>query len=983
MMMLSWPLCLRAAAPVDFKADVAPILEQHCLSCHADGNAKGDLSLTTFKHLEENGYVVAGDPDGSYLLELVIATEGKRPEMPKKGEPLTSMQVELLRRWIEQGAKWPAEVKLEEPAVDDRSWWSLNPLIAAKVPASEAAHPVDAFIDAKLKEKQLVPLQQADPRTLIRRLTYDLTGLPPTPEEIDNFLAANKKDPDAAWSALVDRLLAAPEFGEKIGQHWLDLSRYGESHGYDKDHPRMNSWPYRDYVIRSFNEDKPYARFVQEQVAGDVLFPGEPDGVLGLGFLAAGPWDFIGHSEVGEGKMDGRIAKHLDRDEMISAVFNVFMSTTVQCAQCHHHKFDPIRMEDYYGLHAVFAAVDRADRVYQALSPEKQQKKQLLVERMEVLQAEQESIDSEYAKRHGSKMSDIDKRLTELKQQYPSELKPEYGFHSSVVPEADTAMWVQVDLGHPQLASHVRLMPAFDMFNNIGAGFGFPVRFRVEVSTDENFEDESVRCVLDATNEDQQNPGSRPVLADVGGAPIRYVRLTATKLALRQNDYVFALGELQVFRQASGDNVALGANVTSPYSIEVPVRWGQKNLTDGIFYQEVSDPIAFEEYIQLDMQRAAIEDPEAEARKSEIETSLNKLKKQLNAIPEGEVVYAAATHFKSDDNFHPTNGKPRKIHLLNRGDLRSPRDEMSPGAPGLWTDEHVVLAPGAPKDEGAARADLAMYLTQPDNPLVWRSIANRVWQWIFGHPLVATPNDFGRMGMEPTHPELLDYLAARLRDDPQQSVKSLVRLLVHSQAYRRKSGGHVENSLIDSGNSYQWRFDRRRLSAEELRDSMLAISGMLQLDKRGGPSFQDFVIEQPTNSPHYEYHLHDPDSPESHRRTIYRFVVRSQPQPMLTALDCADPSMSVPLRDESTTAIQALTQWNNPLVEVMSRHLAERLQQAAADDIAKQVELACQLAWGRSPGGKERVILLDLMQTQGAATFARVLLNSSALTYVD
>ncbi|MCA9091462.1 MAG: DUF1553 domain-containing protein, partial [Planctomycetaceae bacterium] len=418
-----------------------------------------------------------------------------------------------------------------------------------------------------------------------------------------------------------------------------------------------------------------------------------------------------------------------------------------------------------------------------------------------------------------------------------------------------------------------------------------------------------------------------------------------------------------------------------------PVRWGRKNLTDGIFHREVSDPAAFEEFLKLDLQRAAIEaevrDPEAETRKSKIDTSIAELKQQLAEFPEGDVVYAASTRFKPAGGFRPTDGKPREIHLLHRGDLRSPGDQMFPGAPGLWMAEHVVLAPETRMDEGAARADLAAYLTRADNPLVWRSMANRVWQWTFGRPLVGTPNDFGRMGMEPTHPELLDYLAARLRDDPQQSVKSLVRLLVNSQAYRRSSDGHAENLLIDSGNSYLWRFNRRRLSAEELRDSVLAISGTLQLNKRGGPSFQDFVIEKPQHSPHYEYHLHNPDSPASHRRTIYRFVVRSQPQPMLTALDCADPSMSVPMRDESTTAIQALTQWNNPLVGVMSRHLAERLQKASADDAAKQVDLGCQLAWGRSPDDNERGILLDLMQTQGAATFARVLLNTSALTYVD
>jgi len=244
--------------------------------------------------------------------------------------------------------------------------WSLQPLQQPAIPHFSAsnpadANPIDAFVRAKLDEKGLQRAPPADRRTLIRRLYFDLTGLPPTPEQIDAFVA----DPDPrAYAKLVDHLLDSPRYGERWARHWLDVVHYGETHGYDKDKPRPNAWPYRDYVIRAFNEDKPYARFVQEQLAGDVLFPGTRDGIEALGFIAAGPWDLIGHEEVPETKIDGKIARHLDRDDMVMNTMQTFNSLTVQCAQCHDHKFDPIAQADYYRLQAVFAAIDRTNKKY-------------------------------------------------------------------------------------------------------------------------------------------------------------------------------------------------------------------------------------------------------------------------------------------------------------------------------------------------------------------------------------------------------------------------------------------------------------------------------------------------------------------------------------------------------------------------------------------------------------------------------------------
>jgi hypothetical protein len=914
--------------------------------------------------------------------------------MPKKADPLSTEQVKTLREWITDGAHWPEERMLVHNPRRDLDWWSLQPLpsrIETKtVAAGKAENPVDRLVDAKLTQKRLEPVASADLTTLIRRLTYDLTGLPPTPREVEDFLkaaSAGQENEERAYGDLVDHLIDSPAFGEKFAQHWLDVARYAETHGYDKDKPRPNAWPYRDYVIGSFNEDKPLSRFVQEQVAGDVLFPGEPDAIAALGFLAAGPWDFIGHWEVGEAKLDGRIAKHLDRDEMVSAVFNVFQSTTVQCAQCHHHKFDPIRMEDYYRLHAVFAAVDRADRVYDGLSPEKARRKNAVISQISALKQEQEQLTTQIKRRVSARTSGLDRRIAELKDKYGTggRQKPQYGYHSQITNNPNEVKWVQVDLGKARGATHLRIVPAYDEFGGIGAGFGFPVRYRVEASNDPQFAS-AVRVLLDATGEDQANPKGKTLEVAGDGQPFRFVRVTATKLRERRNDFIFALAELEVLPEGGDDNFALGATVTAKDSIESGVRWGRSNLVDGIFFKEVRNPEALAELEALQKQRDAIEKslrpPKTDARLAEIAAELAPLEKERKAIPVGELVYAAATHFPRGGRFTATEGTPRPIHLLHRGDLRSPGDPMTPGVPPLWSGVEPTFFNGEARSEGEARAELARYLTRSDNPLLWRSMANRIWQWIFGAPLVKTPNDFGRGGMRPTHPELLDLLAARLRDDPNHSVKALVRLLVTSNAYRRSSQHHPGNAAIDAENGYLWRAHRRRLTAEEFRDSLLSVSGALNRTM-GGPSFQDFVIEKPQHSPHYQYHLHDPHDPTSHRRTIYRFVVRSQPQPMLTTLDCADPSMSVPERDESTTSLQALTQWNHRFTEAMAGRFAERLKSEAPEPADERVAYAFRLVLGRNPLPREVSILAKHLTAYGEANFARLLFNLSAFVYVD
>jgi hypothetical protein len=351
-----WLAGVALAKPrVDFGRDVAPILEQHCIRCHQPANKKSGVSLATFADLKAKEYVVPADPDGSYLLELVSAAAGEKPLMPKEGPPLSAREISTLRQWIRDGAHWPAEVVVKDRSKADRNWWSLRPLAASEPPtagiaAEWSANPIDWFIYARLAAAGLRPSPPADRRTLIRRVTYDLTGLPPTPAETEAFVNDRSGD---AYEKLVDRLLASPRYGEQWGRHWLDVTRFGESTGFEINHVIDNAWPYRDYIIRSFNEDKPFDRIVIEHLAGDVIGRGDPNVEVGLGFLVCGPVDIVGNQD----PVQAAQIRADTIDEMIRATGEAFLGLTVGCARCHDHKFDPITQRDYYSLYATFAGV--------------------------------------------------------------------------------------------------------------------------------------------------------------------------------------------------------------------------------------------------------------------------------------------------------------------------------------------------------------------------------------------------------------------------------------------------------------------------------------------------------------------------------------------------------------------------------------------------------------------------------------------------
>lgn len=973
------------AAAAHFREKIAPLLARRCLSCHSEAEKKGGFSLETRDAALAGGdsgpVIFPGDVDSSYLVELITPESG-RAEMPKDADPLSDDELALVRSWIAEGAAWPEGEKIDPARVASTDWWSLEPLERPALPAlsdedtARVRTPVDAFILAKLREQGLAPSSEADRRVLIRRLYYDLVGLPPSPEEVTQFV----NDPDPlAYERLVDRLLESPRYGERWARHWLDVVHYGDTHGYDKDKPRPNAWPYRDYVIRSLNSDKPYAQFVREQLAGDVLYPNDPDGVVATGFIAAGPWDFISHVEVPEAKIDGQIARSLDRDDMVRTTLESFCSVTIGCARCHNHKFDPVTQQDYYSLQAVFAAVDRADRPFDA-DPEMRQRRQELVTRQLALTAARERWNKLVHDAVGDERAKIDSEIAAIDKLASAQARAEFGYHSAIEPVQDTVKWVQIDLGDLRELAAITYVGCHDDFNNIGAGFGFPLRYRIEVANDADFT-QQVRVVADYTERDVPNPGVTPqrvVLADRPHA--RYVRITATKLAPRQNDFIFALAELQV-AAPDGRNLASGAPVTALDSIEAPVRWQRANLVDGYYFGAALD-LAQREPLIATRQKLIDEalSTEQRAERSAVEAELAAVESELERLPAPQLVFAAATSFAPQGNFKPTQGKPREIHVLRRGNVTQPGDLAEPGSLAALESLEHHFALSSQASEGDRRAALAQWIVDPKNPLTWRSVVNRVWLYHFGRALADSPNDLGRMGQPPTHPELLNWMAVEFRDKG-QSLKALHRLICNSATYRQTSDQREEAAAVDADNRFLWRMNRRRLEAEAIRDSVLEIAGKLDRELYG-PGFQDFVIDKPEHSPHYEYHLHDPEDPRTHRRSIYRFIVRSQQQPFMTTLDCADPSMQVEKRNETVTALQALALLNNKFMVAMSRHFAQRVSTLDSDP-QQQVQHAFAMALGRPASCDEVTALVAYAQQHGLENLCRLLFNLNEFVFVD
>jgi hypothetical protein len=865
--------------------------------------------------------------------------------------------------------------------------WAYRPLIKPAAPAVKAVDrvrtPIDSFILAKLEAADMALSPQADLRTLLRRVSFDLTGLPPTPAEIEAFEADTSAD---AYETVVDRLLASPRYGERWARHWMDVIHFAETHGNDQDAPRENAWPYRDYLIRSFNDDKPYRRFVEEQLAGDVLYPDDPQATVATGFLAAGPWDESSQKDIRDDTVDKKVAQNLDRDDMVSTAMSTFVSATVHCARCHNHKFDPITQSEYYGLQAVFAGVDRADRLFDP-DPAVAKTRRDLTSRRRQLQANSPALAGEL--HSGSVREHVEaweKGLTARGAIWttlePSTVKSAEGATPEKQPDRS------VRFAGPRPAVDTYTITAQTDARNITA-------VRLEVLTDDSL------------------PHHGPGRQDNGNLHLSEFRVEAAPSTNTTDKHPLPL------KSASADFDQSGWEISRAIDGKMDTAWGiypeVGKPHEAVF--EFNHPVDFDGGSALTFtleQRhggghligrlrlsvtsspgpvrvstlppavvAALAVPTA--RRSEEQWTelarhvlLQETDAQLSALPQQQAIYAAAPDFKQVGSFKPAKGC-RPVFVLRRGDMNSPGVAAVPGAlscvPGL--DSKFTLANAG--DEGARRAALAKWVTDPANVLTWRSIVNRVWHYHFGRGLVATPNDLGHMGAPPTHPELLDGLAVTFREGG-GSLKNLHKLIVTSTVYMQSSRNIADYAKRDSDNLLLWRMNRSRLDAESLHDAVLQVSGKLDLTM-GGPSVKQFIQTKGIHvTPNVDYQSYDADAPGAYRRSVYRFLFRTLPDPFMDALDCPDASQFAPARASSVTALQALALLNDRFVIRQSEHFAARVSKAG--DTAARVREAYRLALGRTPSAQESATMTAYAGKHGMANACRVLLNCNEFVFV-
>ncbi len=983
-----WPV--HGFTAPDFARDVRPILERSCLGCHGPEKQKNGYRLDVRENALKGGdsgkaAIVPHSARTSPLIRYVSGEDGEIVMPPKKSSAprLTTEEVQILRDWIDAGPVWPDA--LAGTQNQTKPHWSLQPLVRPEVPqpgptfGAGALNPIDLFIRAKLAGKKLKPSPEADRRTLIRRLCFDLTGLPPTPEEAQAFAADTHPQ---AYEKLVGWLLASPRHGERWARHWLDTIHFADSHGFEHDIGRDHAWRYRDYVIAAFNHDTPWPRFVREQLAVDVFFPDEPQLTPALGYLGAGTFDLSTFSTAPV------TFDYLDRDDLVTQTMSAFVSTTANCARCHAHKFDPISQADYYSLQAVFAGVLKGEVAYDedpAVHRQRRRWQSLIAaadrrDATVLLAAENAPVVNEWlAQRGGGVHWHPLEAETFLSAEGATLTRIAGGvlLASGTLPERDTYTITATTALERITALRLNVLPHDSL----------PLRGPGRMSNGNlHLSEIELRVFAPGTTEGHLEK-IRRATADFNQSGWGIERAldgdikTAWGIhpAVGQAHHaVFELAEPLTLKPGARISVTLrqahgGAHLIGAFSLAVTTN----NPAHAVAIpDEVASALALPGAGRTEAQRVLVAAYalHSVALESQVE------------LPRQAIVYAAASSVNVPAGEGSLQARslpePKVVNILHRGDFDKPRGVAEPGALAALNHSPARFALKNPKSEAERRAALADWIAHPDNPLAWRSIVNRVWHHHFGRGLCDTPSDFGKMGGEPSHVELLDWLAVWFRDDARGSLKELHRLIVTSTAYRQSSAQREADAKLDGDNRLLWRQNRHRLDADAYRDFTLAASGALDL-KMGGPGVRHFKSSKgPQVTPALDYPAYDWSSPGAGRRSIYRHVWRGIADPFMETLDFPDLGLLAPTRSFSVSALQALTLYNNDFVLQHSVRLANRVE-AEASPLEAQVSRAVRLVWLREPRTDERREFTEFARVHGLPELGRLLLNSNEFLFVD
>lgn len=862
-------------------------------------------------------------------------------------------------------------------ATPDSDWWSLKPLPPAsqfKNPANHESPPtIDGFIRAALASTNLTASPEADRRTLIRRLYFDLTGLPPSPEETDAFI--NSTDP-TSYQQMVDRLLASPRYGERWARHWLDVIHFADTHGFEHDVFRPYAWRFRDYVIESLNRDIPWPQFIREQLAADVVCADQPQTTAALGFLGAGPFDA---SAAGTAPMS---FEYLDRDDLVTQTMAAFVSTTANCARCHAHKFDPISQEDYFALQAVFAGIGKGN-----VSFEPDKKTADARTRWNALLAASTAADKDVllAPENQALIGEWESTFVSADIWKPLNADVFYGSKGAdLVRQPDGSFLSKGELAESDtftltLTTELSAITALRL--ELLTDDSLPMKGPGRAGNGNMHLSEVVLRVFKPAAAQPQTIAFKKATADFD--QVDYDVAKAIDGDLKTSWAIFPKvgeGHRAVFETAAKTEIPPGSKLV----VTLKQLQGGTHLI-GKFRLSATDAATDKLIVFSPATEAALaapKDQRTDDQRAAIAAAVLKRRatNELAALPATSKVYAAARQTEGGKDTKLI-AEPRVIHVLKRGDLDKPMEEAFPGALTAVTSLNARFDQPNPKDEAARRVALANWLASPENPLTWRSIANRVWHYHFGRGICDTPSDFGRMGGVPSHPELLDWLAASLRDSG-GSLKQLHRLICNSAAYKQSSANRDDAAKLDPDNRLLWRMNRTRLDADEFRDAVLSVSGRLDLTM-GGPGIGNFKTSPgPQATPVVDYSAFDWDSPGAGRRSVYRVVWRGIADPFMEVIDFPDMGMLTPVRGFSASSLQSLALLNNEFVLRHCEHFAARIQPPnTSNDVA--VRAAFRLALLRQPTEEELVNFTSLAGSHGVAAVCRVLFNSNEFLFLE
>ena len=900
------------AQTVDFKRDIQPILENRCWDCHSADAQEGDLRLDQRLGMLRGGgsgiaAIVPGKPDQSYLLD-VISHRDPDLKMPPESDRIPEKEINLLTQWIQQGAIWPGQEEVDSKLESDH--WAFQPIVRPQVlgKPQKGKNAIDGFLQAELKKQGLKYSASAEPLALLRRVSIILTGLAPTPEETTTFLAAWKENSDKAYSDLVDHLMSSPHFGERWAQHWLDVIRWAETNGSEANLYRKNSWVYRDYVVRAFNEDKPYDLFVREQIAGDSLGSGEA-----TGFLVSGP--HVPAATVGREPAAIRQARADRMDEIIQTVGPSILGMTIGCARCHNHKFDPVSLKDYYALTAVFEDIEFGGR-----QPE---------------YAEQHPL----SQRGAEILAQIDTLREKLKA--TGGWEEDWGAYRELHFPAVTTkavrvrfktMYVGLDelefFGPKNLGQNLALA-------NYGTKLtGFP-----------------------AAGIENRNPLARISDGEYGTMAWR------ARVAKDADQYPYVQFDFKSNELV--DRLRISSNREYYYDTDYLERMPTLPRYEfDVDYQKEDgswQPWVGTWFVNKKLNQ---DHPERQAILKEIQSLV------LAYFEQGP-----------QPSFVGRFIEPQITHVLLRGSPESPRDEVAPAGLELFSG-NLGLSSESSGDE--RRLAFANWITSDQNPLTARVMVNRIWHHVFGTGIVSTTGDFGQAGAPPSHPELLEWLAAEFVSPEKQSSNNhnwsmhhMIRLMVMSDAFRQSSLPNSDGLEKDAGARLLWRFPPKRVEAEVIRDSILLASGKLN-PSIGGKSYR--IHNQ--KKTYAQWEVVNNYGPHTWRRLLYQERMRRVDDQIFTAFDFPDCGQVRAKRPVSTTPLQALNLLNSQFVLEQTKFIAERAMAESDSKLPAAVERCFHLLLGRTPDKDELKVCLSLADQYNLSIVCRALINSNEFAFL-